>query len=81
MDTAKVSAKISALNFSLDELEAELEPLFSQTLPESVVGLENIQQAKLQVLLPYLTYDLIFSESRSYCIVRPYLQVCFVQFT
>ena len=80
MDTAKVSAKISALNFSLDELEAELEPLFSQTLPESVVGLENIQQAKLQVLLPYLTYDLIFSES-SHIVSSDHTYVWFVQFT
>ena len=60
-DTSKVSARLAALNLSLDELEAELEPLLSQSLPESVVGLETIQQAKLQVLLPYLMYDLIFS--------------------
>lgn len=33
----------------------------AQTLPESLVGLETIQQAKLQVALPYLVYDLIFS--------------------
>ncbi|KAI0684769.1 hypothetical protein BC835DRAFT_1388170 [Cytidiella melzeri] len=56
----KVSAKISALEESLDELEAQLEPLFAQTLSETIVGLENIQQAKLQVALPYLVYDLIF---------------------
>lgn len=59
--TSKVSAKISALDASLDELEAKLEPLFAQTLPESVVGLDKIQQAKLQVALPYLVYDLVFS--------------------
>ncbi|EKM61415.1 uncharacterized protein PHACADRAFT_24615 [Phanerochaete carnosa HHB-10118-sp] len=61
--TSKVSAKIRALDASLDELEAKLEPLFAQTLPEAVVGLEKIQQAKLQVALPYLVYDLIFSAS------------------
>lgn len=59
--TSKVSAKISALESSLDELEAQLEPLFAQTLPETLAGLEKIQQAKLQVALPYLVYDLIFS--------------------
>ena len=64
--TSKVSAKISALDVSLDELEAKLEPLFAQTLPESVVGLEKIQQAKLQVALPYLVYDLVFSASIPY---------------
>lgn len=62
-DASKVSARLSALNLSLDELEAELEPLFSQSLPESVAGLDKMQQAKLQVLLPYLMYDLIFSAS------------------
>ena len=61
--TSKVSAKISALDASLDELEAKLEPLFAQSLPESVVGLEKIQQAKLQVAIPYLVYDLVFSAS------------------
>lgn len=59
----EIPAKLAALNVSLDELEAKLEPLFSQTLPESVVGLEKIQQAKLQVLLPYVVYDLIFGAS------------------
>lgn len=59
--TAKVSAKISTLDVSLDELEAKLEGLFAQSLPESVVGLEKIQQAKLQVAIPYLVYDLVFS--------------------
>ena len=62
-DISKVSSKIAALNVSLDELEAKLEPLFRQSLPESVVGLEKIQQAKLQVVLPYLVYDLVFSVS------------------
>lgn len=62
--TGKVSAKISALESSLDDLEAQLEPLFAQTLPESVVGLEKIEQAKLQVALPYVVYDLVFSKLR-----------------
>lgn len=58
--TAKVLAKISALDVSLDELEDKLEGLFARSLPESVVGLEKIQQAKLQVAIPYLVYDLVF---------------------
>lgn len=60
-ETEKVKAKLSTLSSSLDELEAQLEPLFSQTLPETIVALETIQQAKLQTVLPYLVYDLIFS--------------------
>ncbi|TFK56777.1 C1D-domain-containing protein [Heliocybe sulcata] len=56
----KIKSRLSALNASLDELEEKLEPLMAQTLPESVVSLETLQQAKLQVALPYLVYDLIF---------------------
>jgi exosome complex protein LRP1 len=59
---SKLKSKLSGLNKSLDELEAQLEPLFAQSLPETAVGLEVIQQAKLNVLVPYITYDLIYSE-------------------
>ncbi|KAF8167416.1 Sas10/Utp3/C1D family-domain-containing protein [Crassisporium funariophilum] len=59
-ETSKIKAKLAALTSSFDDLEAQLEPLFSQTLPETIVGLEPIQQAKLQTVLPYLVYDLIF---------------------
>ena len=54
-------AKLATLNDSLDDLEDRLEPLLSQTLPESLLPLETIQQVKLNVALPYLVYDLIFS--------------------
>ncbi|KAK7686685.1 hypothetical protein QCA50_010285 [Cerrena zonata] len=56
----KIRARVSTLTKSLDELEAKLEPLLAQSLPETLVGLEPIQQAKLQVAIPYLVYDLIF---------------------
>ncbi|KAH9837349.1 uncharacterized protein C8Q71DRAFT_597725 [Rhodofomes roseus] len=59
-DSQRLRAKVAALNGSMDDLETQLEPLLAQTLPESLVGLETIQQAKLQVALPYLVYDLIF---------------------
>ncbi|KZT73217.1 C1D-domain-containing protein [Daedalea quercina L-15889] len=59
-DPQRLRAKVAALENSLDDLETQLEPLLAQTLPESLVGLETIQQAKLQVALPYLVYDLIF---------------------
>ncbi|KAF7972207.1 hypothetical protein HWV62_18698 [Athelia sp. TMB] len=56
----RIRARLDILGDSLDELEIILEPLLAQSLPETVVGLETIQQAKLQVVLPYLVYDLIF---------------------
>lgn len=57
----KMIAKVASLSDSLDQLEAKLEPLFMQTLPETLVSLDTLQQAKMQVLLPYLINDLIFS--------------------
>jgi exosome complex protein LRP1 len=56
----KLRTRLDNLNACVDELEKELEPLLSQTLPETVVGLDPIQQAKLHVLLPYLTNGLLF---------------------
>lgn len=60
-ETSKLKARLDTLFSSLDELEDYLEPLLSQSLPETIVGLEPLQQAKLQTVLPYLVYDLIFS--------------------
>ncbi|OCH95677.1 C1D-domain-containing protein [Obba rivulosa] len=59
-DTSKLFPKLELLDGALDDLESQLEPLLAQTLPESVLNLETIQQAKLQVALPYLVYDLVF---------------------
>ncbi|KAL5519177.1 hypothetical protein ACEPAH_860 [Sanghuangporus vaninii] len=52
--------KVTALSESLRELEEKLEPLFSKPLPDTLGSLDTLQQAKLQVLLPYLINDLIF---------------------
>ncbi|KAH8102387.1 Sas10/Utp3/C1D family-domain-containing protein [Cristinia sonorae] len=60
MAEAKIRNKLKTLNDSLDELEEILEPLSDQTLPEILAGLEPLQQAKLQVDIPYVVYDLIF---------------------
>ncbi|KAJ3510750.1 hypothetical protein NLJ89_g4502 [Agrocybe chaxingu] len=60
-ETAKIKSKLLALTSAFDDLESQLEPLFTQTLPETLVGLEPIQQAKLQTALPYVIYDLIFN--------------------
>jgi len=66
-ETTKAKASLSTLSNSLDGLEAQMEPLFAQTLPEFLVNLDKIQQAKLQVVLPYLLYDMIFSEVLVHC--------------
>ena len=60
-ETNRLKAKLSTLNESLDGIEAQLESLLAQTFPETIVGLETMQQAKLQVVLPYVVYDLVFS--------------------
>jgi hypothetical protein len=62
-DTLKIRRKISSLTSSLDDLETSLTALSSQSLPDLVIGLDTIQQAKLQVVIPYLVYDLVFSPS------------------
>ncbi|KAI0001734.1 hypothetical protein BJV77DRAFT_1063138 [Russula vinacea] len=62
-DTLKIRRKISTLASSLDDLETSLTALSSQSLPDLVIGLDTIQQAKLQVVIPYLAYDLVFSPS------------------
>ncbi|KAL5534035.1 hypothetical protein ACEPAG_495 [Sanghuangporus baumii] len=56
----KQTNKVTALSESLRELEEKLEPLFSKPLPDTLSSLDTLQQAKLQVLLPYLINDLIF---------------------
>lgn len=66
-ETNKIKAKLANLNTSLSEVEYLLEPILSQSLLETIFELETIQQAKLQTVLPYLVYDLVFSE----CTVFP----------
>ena len=61
-ETTKVRAKVAALNASLDKLETELAPLLDKPLAETLAGLEPIEKARLQTLLPYIIYDLSFSE-------------------
>jgi exosome complex protein LRP1 len=58
--TDKLKTRLATLNLSLEELEAQLDPLLAQTLPETVVNLDPVQQAKLHVLLPYLVHGLLF---------------------
>lgn len=59
-DATKIRSKLAKLDKSLDQLESQLEPLFAQSLPETLLALDTIQQAKLQVIVPYVVYDLIF---------------------
>jgi len=64
-DTLKIKRKLSALTSSLDDLETSLTAILSQSLPDLLIGLDTIQQAKLQVVIPYLVYDLVFGSSLS----------------
>ena len=66
-DTLRIKRKLSTLTSSLDDLETSLTPILSQSLPDLVIGLDTIQQAKLQVVIPYLVYDLVFGPSLSAC--------------
>ncbi|KAH7886205.1 hypothetical protein F5I97DRAFT_1808609 [Phlebopus sp. FC_14] len=59
-DTEKLRSKLSKLSKSFDELELQLDNLFSQSLAETLLGLDTIQQAKMQVIIPYVVYDLVF---------------------
>ncbi|KAJ3721895.1 Sas10/Utp3/C1D family-domain-containing protein [Lentinula raphanica] len=61
-ETKKAKSRLRVLSSSLDEVETAIAPLFSgkQTLPEILLALEPLEQAKLQTVLPYLLYDLIF---------------------
>jgi len=59
-DTTRIRSKLAKLDKSLDELESQLEPLFARSLPETLLALDTIQQAKLQVVIPYVVYDLVF---------------------
>ncbi len=65
-DTLKTKRKLSTLTNSLDDLETSLTALSSQYLPDLVIGLDTVQQAKLQVVIPYLVYDLVFGLPSSY---------------
>jgi len=59
-DTSKIRSKLAKLDKSLDQLESHLEPLLAQSLPETLLALDTLQQAKLQVVIPYVVYDLVF---------------------
>ncbi|KAJ3918566.1 Sas10/Utp3/C1D family-domain-containing protein [Lentinula edodes] len=61
-ETRKAKSRLKVLSSSLTEIEAAITPLLSgeRTLPEILLALEPLEQAKLQTTLPYLVYDLIF---------------------
>jgi len=53
-ETRKAKSALNTLNVLLDDLQDKLDPLFQQSLPDSLVALSPIQQAKLQTVLPYV---------------------------
>ena len=61
-DTNKLRARVATLDKLLDDFDGQLDDLLAKSLPETLLGLDTIQQAKLQVTVPYLVYDLVISE-------------------
>ena len=62
-DTNKLRARVATLDKLLDDFDGQLDELLTQSLPETLLGLDTLQQAKLQVTIPYLVYDLVISMS------------------
>jgi exosome complex protein LRP1 len=60
-ETENLKLKLQSLSSAFVDLEDQLALLFAQSLPETLVDLEPIQAAKLQTVLAYVVYDLIFS--------------------
>jgi exosome complex protein LRP1 len=60
-ETENLKLKLQSLSSAFVDLEDQLALLFPQSLPETLVDLEPIQAAKLQTVLAYVVYDLIFS--------------------
>jgi hypothetical protein len=60
-DTNKLRARVATLDKLLDDFDGQLDDLLAKSLPETLLGLDTLQQAKLQVTVPYLVYDLVIS--------------------
>ena len=60
-DTNKLRARVATLDKLLDDFDDQLDDLLDKSLPETLLGLDTLQQAKLQVTIPYLVYDLVIS--------------------
>ena len=60
-DTNKLRARVATLDKLLDDFDGQLDELLARSLPETLLGLDTLQQAKLQVTIPYLVYDLVIS--------------------
>ena len=61
-DTNKLRARVAILDKLLDDFDGQLDELLAKSLPETLLGLDTLQQAKLQVTIPYLVYDLVIGE-------------------
>ncbi|KZV87489.1 hypothetical protein EXIGLDRAFT_620572 [Exidia glandulosa HHB12029] len=60
-DAAKYRKVVEKLNDALDGLEESLEPLLAKPMSETLTGMTGaLDQAKLNVLVPYMVHDLIF---------------------
>lgn len=58
-DTDKLRVRVATLDKLLDDFDGQLDRLLAKSLPETLLELDTLQQAKLQVTIPYLVYDLV----------------------
>lgn len=53
---------VQAINQALDALEIVLEPILDNALHETLEGRDNLEQAKLCAMIPYVVNQLITSK-------------------
>jgi hypothetical protein len=56
---------LEALNEALEILENALEPLFEKPLSETIDSHEQLEQAKLCAMIPYIVNELINSKLKN----------------
>ena len=59
-DASKLRARIATLDNFLDDFNGQLDDLLAKSLPETL-ELDSLPQAKPQVTIPHLVYDLVMS--------------------
>lgn len=69
---ATPAQSVETLDSVLTELENVLEPLFEQTLRETMESYDKLQQAKLCAMLPYTINQLITGKSVFYLTIALY---------
>jgi exosome complex protein LRP1 len=69
-DMEAPSAAVGQISSALDTLDDVLGPLLAAPFNETLARLDNLQKAKLQVLLGYVIHDLMWSKLKPHSISR-----------